>query len=159
VTGSDGLYRIAELCAERGYRLFLLGAAPGIAERVARVLCARYDGLTICGTYAGTFEESQEEDIARRVRAAHTDVLLVAYPTVPQEKWIARNLANSGASVGMGVGAAFDFCADAQIRAPLWMQRLGLEWFFRLLREPRRWRRMLALPYAAWLVFWQRFDR
>ena len=157
VTGSDGLYYIAELCAARGYRLFLLGAAPGIAQRVARVLCARYDGLTICGTYAGTFEISREDDVARRVRAARTDVLLVAYPTVPQEKWIARNLAKTGASVGMGVGAAFDFCAAAQVRAPPWAQRLGLEWLFRLHREPRRWRRMLALPYAAWLVFWQRF--
>lgn len=157
VTGSDGIYRIAQMCARRGYRLFLLGAAPGIAERVARILEAENPGLTICGTLSGSYHKEQEDDIARQVRQAQADILLVAYPTVPQEKWIARNLSKTGAAVGMGVGAAFDFCAGVQVRAPRWMQRLGLEWFYRLIREPRRWRRMLALPQAAWLVFWQRF--
>lgn len=155
VTGSDGIYRVAALCARRGFRLYLLGAAPGVAERVARQLSARSPGLVICGAESGSYATTHERAIAARVRAARTDVLLVAYPTVPQEKWIARNLAQTGAAVGMGVGAAFDFVAGVQRRAPLWMQRLDLEWMYRLLREPRRWRRMLALPHAAWLVFLQ----
>jgi N-acetylglucosaminyldiphosphoundecaprenol N-acetyl-beta-D-mannosaminyltransferase len=157
VTGSDGIYRVAELCAARGFRLFLLGAAPGVADRVADVLTARYPGLVVCGTDNGSYAPQQEDAIARRIREAQTDVLLVAYPSVPQETWIARNLAQTGAAVGMGVGAAFDFVAGIQVRAPPWMRRLGLEWLYRLIREPRRWRRMLALPQAAWLVFWQRF--
>jgi N-acetylglucosaminyldiphosphoundecaprenol N-acetyl-beta-D-mannosaminyltransferase len=157
VTGSDGIYRIAELCASRGFRLFLLGAAPGVAEKAAQALVARYPELTICGTDAGSFAPREERIIAQRIREARTDVLLVAYPSLPQETWIARNLSRTGAAVGMGVGAALDFVAGVQVRAPVWMRRLGLEWLYRLIREPGRWRRMLALPQAAWLVFWQRF--
>jgi N-acetylglucosaminyldiphosphoundecaprenol N-acetyl-beta-D-mannosaminyltransferase len=157
VTGSDGIYLVAELCARRGYRLFLLGAGPGIAARVGSALITANPELVVCGTFAGSYHREHEMAIVQRVREARTDILLVAYPTVPQEKWIARNLHKTGAAVGMGVGAAFDFCVGVQTRAPRWMQHLGLEWLHRLIREPSRWRRMLALPQAAWLVFWQRF--
>jgi N-acetylglucosaminyldiphosphoundecaprenol N-acetyl-beta-D-mannosaminyltransferase len=157
VTGSDGIYAVAELCARKGLRLYLLGAGPGVARRVSEILVARYPGLCVCGALPGSPEPAQDAEIVARVNQASPDVLLVAYPSAPQEKWIARNLAQSGASVGMGVGAAFDFCTGVQQRAPRWMQRLGLEWFYRLIREPWRWRRMLALPLAAWLVFWRRF--
>jgi N-acetylglucosaminyldiphosphoundecaprenol N-acetyl-beta-D-mannosaminyltransferase len=157
VTGSDGIYRVAELCAARGFRLFLLGAAQGVADKVAEALTARHPTLTICGTDDGSYAPQEEKAIVRHIREARADVLLVAYPSLPQETWIARNLAQTGAAVGMGVGAAFDFVAGVQVRAPAWMRRLGLEWLYRLIREPRRWRRMLALPQAAWLVFWQRF--
>lgn len=156
VTGSDGIYHLADLCAQRGFRLFLLGAAPGVAERVAASLTRRYPGLTVCGTCAGSPDVQEEEDIVRRIRAARTDLLLVAYRQSPQEKWIARNQPKTGAPVAMGVGAAFDFVAGVQARAPRCMQRMGLEWLHRLIYQPWRWRRMLALPYAAWLVFWQR---
>jgi N-acetylglucosaminyldiphosphoundecaprenol N-acetyl-beta-D-mannosaminyltransferase len=159
VTGSDGIYRVAQLCAARGFRLYLLGAAPGVAEQVARGLAARYPGLCVCGAASGSYASAFEDEIAARIRAAHADVLLVAYPSVPQEKWIARNMHKTGAAVSMGVGAAFDFVAGVQRRAPTWMQRLGLEWLYRLLGEPRRWRRMLALPQAAWLVFLQGLQR
>lgn len=159
VTGSDGIYAVAELCAHEGFRLFLLGAGPGVAERVADILQARYPALCVCGALAGSPLPEQELELAARVRQAQADILLVAYPSAPQEKWIARNLEQTGASAAMGVGGAFDFCAGVQTRAPRWMQRVGLEWFYRLLREPSRWRRMLALPQAAWLVFWQRFGR
>ena len=156
VTGSDGIYAVAELCAREGFRLFLLGAGPGVAERVADHLLARYPGLCVCGALAGSPQPEHAPELAARVRQARADVLLVAYPSALQEKWIAGNLEQTGASVAMGVGAAFDFCAGVQARAPHWMQRVGLEWFYRLLREPWRWRRMLALPQAAWLAFWQR---
>ena len=157
VTGSDGIFRVAELCAARGFRLFLLGAGPGVADKAAERLIGAYPGLTVCGTDASSYAEREKEAIVSRIREARADVLLVAWPSVPQEKWIARNLSKTGAAVGMGVGAAFDFCAGIQVRAPLWMQRFGLEWLYRLARDPARWRRMLALPRAAWLVFWQRF--
>lgn len=156
VTGSDGIYRVAGLCAERGYRLYLLGAAEGVAEQVAKHLTGQYPGLVVCGAEAGSLAGDEDEATVQHIHRARADVLMVAYPSVPQEKWIARNLHRTGAAVGMGVGAAFDFCVGIQSRAPLWVQRLGLEWLHRLAREPRRWRRMLALPYAAWLVLWQR---
>jgi N-acetylglucosaminyldiphosphoundecaprenol N-acetyl-beta-D-mannosaminyltransferase len=155
VTGSDSIYRIAQLCAARTFRLYLLGAAPGVAGQVAQRLEARYPGLLVCGAESGSYAPAYEDEIAARIRAARADVLLVAYPSVPQEKWIARNLDKTGAAAGIGVGAAFDFVAGVQRRAPTWMRRLGLEWLYRLLGEPRRWRRMLALPHAAWLVFLQ----
>lgn len=156
VTGSDGVWRIAELAARRGYRLFLLGAAPGVAEKAARCLCERYPQLIVAGTYAGSPAVEEEKAIVERVRAARADILLVAYGHPRQEKWLARNLAHSGAGVGMGVGGALDFIAGVAIRAPLWMRRLGLEWLYRLWREPWRWRRMLALPQFAVLVLWER---
>ena len=157
VTGSDGIYRVAELCAQKGYRLFLLGAAPGVAEHVAGLLEERYPGLLVCGALAGSPAAEDEAEIVSAIAEAQADVLLVAYPHAPQEKWIARNLARTGAAVALGVGGAFDFCAGVQQRAPLWMQRAGIEWLYRLVRQPWRWRRMLALPQAAWLVFWERF--
>lgn len=157
VTGSDGIYAVAERCARRGFRLFLLGAGPGVAQRAAEVLMERYPGLCVCGALSGSPAPEHELELAARVREAQADVLLVAYPSAPQEKWIARNLGRSGVSVAMGVGGAFDFCVGVQTRAPRWMQQVGLEWLYRLLREPWRWRRMLVLPQAAWLVFWQRF--
>ena len=126
------------------------------ADKVAERLIGQHPALVICGTNAGSYAMEQEAAIARHIRRARADVLLVAYPSVPQEKWIARNLVKTGAAVGMGVGAAFDFVAGVQVRAPPWMQRAGIEWLYRLMREPRRWHRMLALPQAAWLVFWQR---
>lgn len=157
VTGSDGIYRLAGLCAQRGFRLFLLGAAPGVADRVASVLQDRYSGLQVCGTLAGSPSPEHEAEIASAIFRSRADILLVAYPHLLQEKWIARNLARTGAAVAFGVGGAFDFCAGVQRRAPLWMQRAGIEWLYRLVRQPWRWRRMLALPQAAWLVFWERF--
>ena len=110
----------------------------------------------MCGTYAGSPAVCEEDGICRRIREATADVLLVAYGGAPQEKWIARNLARAGAAVAIGVGGAFDFVAGVQTRAPKWMQGSGLEWLYRLIRQPWRWRRMLALPRTAWLVFWER---
>ena len=156
VTGSDGLPRIARRAVERGWRLFLLGAAPGVAEETARRLVERYPGLQIAGTYAGSPAVEEEKSIVERIRRARPDVLFVAYGHPKQDKWIARNLARLGVPVCMGVGGAFDFIAGVQARAPAWVQRASLEHFYRLLQQPWRWRRMLVLPQAAWLVFWQR---
>jgi N-acetylglucosaminyldiphosphoundecaprenol N-acetyl-beta-D-mannosaminyltransferase len=159
VTGSDGIYRLAELCAQHGFRLYLLGAAPGIAQQAAAILSRRYPRLVVCGTFSGSPSASEEAEICRRIHEARADVLLVAYGGSVQEAWIAHNQAQTGAAVAMGVGGAFDFVAGVQKRAPRWMQRAGLEWLYRLIRQPWRWRRMLALPQTAVLVFWQRFRR
>lgn len=152
VTGTDLLPELAKLCAQKGYRLYLLGAYPGIAETAATRLQEIAPGLQIAGTYAGTPALDEEEEIIERIRIARTDVLCVAYGAPAQELWIGRNLQRLPVAVAMGVGGAFDFLAGRQVRAPRWMRRTGLEWLYRLYREPWRWRRMLALPKFALLV-------
>jgi N-acetylglucosaminyldiphosphoundecaprenol N-acetyl-beta-D-mannosaminyltransferase len=159
VTGSDGIYRLAAHSAQHGYRLFFLGAAPGVAAVVAERLATAYPGLQVAGTYAGSPRPEDEEDIVERVRTAAPDLLLVAYGVPAEEKWIARNRLLLGVPVMVGVGGAFDFVAGVAKRAPRWMRRLGLEWLYRLIQEPWRWRRQLALPRFAVLVLKQKVAR
>ena len=152
VAGSDLVPLLAAEAAQYGWRIFYLGAAPGVAERTAQILAARYPGLIVAGCYAGSPAREEEDDIVARVRAARTDILLVAYGAPKQDLWLDRNLARTGAAVGIGVGGSFDFIAGISRRAPRWVQRMGLEWLYRLAREPWRWRRQLALPHFVWLV-------
>jgi N-acetylglucosaminyldiphosphoundecaprenol N-acetyl-beta-D-mannosaminyltransferase len=152
VTGSDGVPRIAARAAEKGWRLFLLGATSGIAEETARQLVRRCPGLKVVGTYAGSPVTQEEATIVELVRRARPDVLFVAYGHPKQDKWIARNLDRLGVPLCMGVGGAFDFIAGVQIRAPAWMQRVGLEHFYRLLRQPWRWRRQVDVYHFGLLV-------
>lgn len=156
VTGSDGIYRLAAHCAGQGYRPFFLGAAPGVADAAAAHLVAANPGLEVAGAHAGSPRLEDEDDIILRVRAATPDLLFVAYGVPDEEKWIARNRDRLGVPVMIGVGGAFDFVAGMAQRAPVWMRRLGLEWLHRLVREPWRWRRQLALPRFVGLVLGQR---
>jgi N-acetylglucosaminyldiphosphoundecaprenol N-acetyl-beta-D-mannosaminyltransferase len=149
VTGTDMLPELARLCAQKGYRLYLLGAAPGVAEIAAERLQALAPGLLIAGTYAGSPDPAEEDAIIERLRSAQADILCVAYGAPAQELWIGRSLNRLPVAVAMGVGGAFDFLAGRQVRAPRFMQQAGLEWLYRLYREPWRWRRMLALPKFA----------
>ncbi len=153
VTGSDGVPLIAERAAREGWRLYLLGAAEGVAERAAEALRARYPGVRIVGTYAGSPAPEEEDALVARVNASGADILFVAYGAPQQDLWIARNRARLKVSVAMGVGGTFDFLAGVVPRAPRWMRQLGLEWLFRLLRQPWRWRRMLRLPRFVWAVW------
>ncbi len=152
VAGVDVTERIAQRAGREGWKIFLLGAAEGVAHRVAEAWRTRYPGISLVGAYAGSPRAEEEEAIVERIRAAQPDVLFVAYGAPAQDKWIARNLRRLGVPVCMGVGGAFDFIAGVTRRAPRWMQRLGLEWLHRLIRQPWRWRRMLALPRFAWQV-------
>ncbi|MBA2679130.1 MAG: WecB/TagA/CpsF family glycosyltransferase [Ktedonobacteraceae bacterium] len=149
VTGVDTVVALARRCAEENYRIYLLGAAPGVAEIAATRLRELTPGLEIAGTYAGSPAPSEEDELIERIRAARADVLYVAYGAPAQDLWIARNLARLPVAVAMGVGGSFDFIAGRQRRAPQVMQRVGMEWLYRLYREPWRWRRMLALPRFA----------
>ncbi len=157
VTGSDGIYVLAEHCARRGYRMFLLGAAPGVAETAAQRLTSLNPGLVVAGTYAGSPHPEDEEDVIARVREAAPELLLVAYGVPAEEAWIARHRQRLGVPAMLGVGGAFDFVAGVSRRAPPWMRRVGLEWLHRLVQQPWRWRRQLALPRFLWLVARQRF--
>ena len=152
VTGTDTLVEIAKLCVNKDYRLYLLGAASGVAEEAATRLQVLAPGLQIAGTYAGSPAPAEEDAIIERVRTAKADILCVAYGAPAQEIWIARNLSRLPVAVAMGVGGAYDFLSGRQLRAPRAMQSLGLEWLYRLYREPWRWRRMLAIPRFMLLV-------
>src|SRR5437763_11674730 len=146
VTGTDTLPVLAQRCAASGYRLYLLGAAAGIAEAAGARLQELAPGLEIAGTYAGSPAPEEEDEIIERIRTAQADVLCVAYGAPAQELWIRRNLSRLPVAVALGVGGAYDFLSGRQRRAPRIMQRMGLEWLYRLYREPWRWKRMLAIP-------------
>jgi N-acetylglucosaminyldiphosphoundecaprenol N-acetyl-beta-D-mannosaminyltransferase len=156
VAGVDVISRFAEVAGKKNLRIFLLGAAPGVAEEAARVLESRNSGLKIAGTYAGSPDPREDETIRRLIRAAKPHVVLVAYGAPKQEYWIARNLPHLDVPVAIGVGGSFDFIAGIAARAPVWIQSAGLEWLHRLLHQPRRWRRMLALPRFAGYVLIER---
>ena len=147
ITGTDILVALAKRCAEKGYRLYLLGAAPGIAEQAGLCLQALAPGLQLVGTYAGSPAPTEEDAIIERIHAANTDILCIAYGAPAQDLWIYRNLSRLPAAIAMGVGGAYDFLSGRQRRAPQTMQRIGLEWLYRLYREPWRWKRMLAIPH------------
>ena len=133
------------LCAaleQQGLRLFLLGAKPGIAERVRAWIAAAYPHLVVCGTQHGYFTPAEEPAVLARIAAAKPDLLLVAFGAPRQDLWLAQHQAATGATVAMGVGGLFDFYSGVMPRAPQWMREIGMEWLFRFIQEPRRmWNR------------------
>ncbi len=156
VRGTDLVHRIAALCAQKGYRMFLLGAAPGVAEAAAARLVAANPGLQIAGCYAGVHAVDHDEETLAAIRqAGRVDVILVAYGASNQERWLARNQAKLGIPCGIGVGGVLNFLSGRSKRAPLWIRRLELEWLHRLITEPWRWRRQLSLPAFATAVVWE----
>ena len=150
VRGTDLVDKLAALGAAEGYRFFLLGAAEGVAAAAAARLQERHPGLRIAGTHSGSPQPAYDDEAAAVIRAAgRVDVLLVAYGAPAQERWIARNQPRLGVPVAIGVGGVFDFFSGRARRAPPWVRRLELEWLYRLVRQPSRWRRQLALPRFA----------
>lgn len=149
VTGVALVERLAAYGAHHGWRFFLLGSAPGIAERAATILQQRYPGLLIAGTHAGTPHTQDEADIRFRIADTHTDILLVAYGHPNQELWLARNLTQLRVPVGIGVGGTFDEIVGVVPPAPLWMHRFGIKWLWRLLIQPSRYARI----FTAVVVF------
>lgn len=152
VTGSDGIYHICERAAERGWRVYFLGAASGVAAEAARRLQQQFPGLIVAGHNSGSPQDGEWPAIQSALTKAAPDILFVAYGHPKQDLWIAQHRNELPAQVAMGVGGAFDFVAGMTKRAPRWMQHMGLEWLFRLLIQPWRWRRMLAIPHFIWLV-------
>ncbi len=146
VTGSDGVPKIAERAAQVGWKLYFLGAAPGVADQAAAVLRQQHPNLQIVGIYSGSPAPDEEDAIIEKINTNAADILFVAYGAPEQDKWIARNLPRLQIKMAMGVGGSFDFIAGIIPRAPLWMRRYGIEWLYRLYLQPWRIRRMLRLP-------------
>ncbi|MCA9961697.1 MAG: WecB/TagA/CpsF family glycosyltransferase [Anaerolineales bacterium] len=150
VPGSELIYHLAALCAAEGWLPFLLGASEGIAAATADILQGQYPALQIAGTHAGSPAFEENDALVQMINESGANLLLVAYGAPKQDKWIYRNRDKlPNVRVAIGVGGSFDFVTGKSIRAPRWVQNLGLEWLHRLLHEPWRWRRMLALPQFA----------
>ena len=143
--------------AQRRAPTFFLGAAPGIAERAAAELRRRAPGFVVAGAHAGSADPADDAVSVARIRESHATVLLVAYGMPKQERWIARNLAAlPDVRVAIGVGGVFDQLAGVQKLPPAALHAVGLEWLWRLVREPSRWRRQRVLPLFALLVLRRR---
>ncbi len=148
VTGTDMILPLAGMCAARGFRLFLLGAAPGVAVELASKLRAEHPRLEVAA-HAGSPDRAGDDEALNLIRAHRTQVLLVAFGAPKQELWIDRLKDRLDIAVGIGVGGAFDYLTGRVRRAPRWMRKAGLEWLFRLAHQPWRARRMAVLPVYA----------
>jgi len=146
VSGVNLMAEICALSADKGYRIYLLGAAPGIAELAAERLRLRYPGCHIVGTRHGFFPEDSDEVVARDVAAAKPDVLLVAMGMPAQERFITRTRSIIAAPVAIGVGGSFDVFSGKTKRAPRLVQRLRLEWLWRVILNPKKISKVKALP-------------
>jgi N-acetylglucosaminyldiphosphoundecaprenol N-acetyl-beta-D-mannosaminyltransferase len=156
VQGTDLVLLLAAESARSGHRWFLLGGYANAAERAAAALGRQFPGLQIVGAEPGSPLPSDDAQVRQRLAsAAPIDVILVAYGAPKQEHWLDRNLADLGIPVGIGVGGVFNYLSGDAPRAPVWMRRLHFEWLHRLVTQPWRWRRQLALPAFALLALRQ----
>lgn len=144
VAGVELAEKLLPILAEQGKSLYILGAKPGIAERAAKNLTEKYPGLRIAGVHDGYFKEDSE--VLPGIQGSGADVCFVCLGAPKQEYWMQKNLAASGCTLMLGVGGSVDIYAGEAQRAPKIFIKLGLEWFYRLLREPRRIGRMMSLP-------------
>ncbi len=160
VTGvalAEELFKLS--AGEAGLRLFLLGAGPGVGEEAAARLREQYPTIRTVGTFAGRAGPEGDAETVERVRQTEADVVLVAYGMMKQDRWALRNKDSCGAAVVIGVGGVLDYKAGQVALAPARVRKLGLEWAYRLYKEPRRWRRQLALPRFVAAVVWARLRR
>src|SRR3712207_6619190 len=148
VYGPDLMLALLERAAQRGWRSFFYGGAEGVPELLAQRLTERFADLQVAGTYSPPFRPltpAEDVEIVEKINASGADIVWIGLSTPKQERWMAAHVGRLDAPAMLGVGAAFDIHAGVLPQAPLWMQQRGLEWVYRLLREPRRlWRRYLG---------------
>lgn len=146
VNGTDMIFPLCELCQRRGFRIFLLGSKPGVADGLKAWMETRYPGIQVAGAYHGYFDrEKDRERILSLINDGRTDILLVGFSAPLQELWIEEHAERLTCPVMMGVGGLFDVYAGDIHRPATWLRKLGLEWVGRLFQEPRRlWRRYLV---------------
>ena len=141
VYGPDLMLAVSDRMRATGARHYYFGGAPGLAETLAAKLSDRFPGLAVAGTFSPPFREQTDAELAdacSAIDATGADIVWVGLSTPKQELWMARARPHLAAPVLIGVGAAFDFHAGTKRQAPLWMQRNGLEWLFRVASEPKR---------------------
>ncbi|MCB1902765.1 MAG: WecB/TagA/CpsF family glycosyltransferase [Gammaproteobacteria bacterium] len=138
VAGIDLFTNLITRSAEKGWRVFFLGAREPVVAKVVEVFQAKYPNLSVAGYRNGYWEEQEEGAVVETIRNSSPHILFVAISSPKKEEFLGRHLARIGVPFAMGVGGSFDVVAGLTNRAPLWMQKSGLEWFFRFLQEPRR---------------------
>jgi len=141
--GTDLIPRLCDDCRTWGMRTYLLGGQPGVSQRAAQVLSARFPGLHIVGHHHGYLEAWKEETLCEQINAARPHLLLVAMGNPLQELWIDRNLHRLVYGVAVGVGGLFDHLAGSIQRAPQWIRQMGFEWAHIFIQQPHKWRRYL----------------
>jgi len=142
VNGTDLFPLLCEALSETEKGLFLLGARPGVPEKVRNWIEENYPNVSIKGLHHGYFSPEEETDVVNLIRDSGADLLLVAFGAPRQDIWINQHIKETGVKVAMGVGGLFDFYSGRMPRAPLWMREIGMEWFYRFLQEPGRlWKR------------------
>lgn len=146
VTGIDLVNSICEQSAKDKWKIYILGSAPGVAATAAINIRDKFPGCNIVGTHHGYFNAKEEKQILAELEQLKPDVLFVALGAPKQEYWIADHLSALGIPVGMGIGGSMDVLSGNVKRAPKWMQKMSLEWLYRLLIQPTRFKRVLALP-------------
>lgn len=156
VTGVELVERLCSRAAKEGLSVYLFGGAPGVAETAAQTLRQRYPGLQIAGTRNGFFAQEESAQIAEQIRQSGAHLLFAGLGFPKQEFWLHDYLAQTGCGAGIGVGGSFDVISGKVERAPERWRKAGLEWLYRLVKEPHRWRRQLALPQFVFLVAGER---
>lgn len=146
VPGIELMHRLLEEADRRHWRIYLLGASEDVIVAARDRLKQKYPGALFAGYHHGFFTEEEDEQIVEHIRAAKPHLLFMASSTDKQEPWISRYREALGVPVVMGVGGSFDIAAGKLKRAPQWMRRMRIEWLYRLIQEPSRYKRMLALP-------------
>jgi N-acetylglucosaminyldiphosphoundecaprenol N-acetyl-beta-D-mannosaminyltransferase len=152
VTGVELLEHLCEGAAAAGLPVYFLGGSPGVAADAAEILEVRFPGLQVAGTRDGFFTDEQTPAVVASIAQSGARLLFAGMGSPRQEFWLAAHLRETGCGAGIGVGGSFDVISGRVTRAPRIARRLGLEWLYRLIKEPRRWRRQLALPRFAWLI-------
>ncbi len=154
ITGTDLVTDLLRLAAQKKGYVFFLGAGPGIAAQAAQRLQKEVPGWKLAGTYSGNGRPAGDQATRQVILASSKPIflLLVAYGMGKQEQWLQRNLPYLSVKIAIGVGGAFDYYAGVVPRAPAWMRHHGLEWLYRLIRQPWRFRRQLKLFQFLWLV-------
>ncbi len=164
VNGTDLFEKLCAIAPEKGLKIFLMGGRPGAAEKAKETLQARHPGIEIVGTHCPPYGfESNSQELAlinSKIKAAAPHILFVGLGAPKQEKWIYANYHELGVPISIGIGVSFELVANMVKRAPIWMQKMGLEWFFRLMVEPRRlWQRyIIGNPHFIFLVLRQRLS-
>jgi N-acetylglucosaminyldiphosphoundecaprenol N-acetyl-beta-D-mannosaminyltransferase len=160
VTGVDLFQALAARCAACGFRVFLLGAREEVVRRVAEVLQARHPTLVIAGWRDGYWENAAEPGVIAAVRAGRPDVLFMATPSPKKELFLGKWKHELAVPFVMGVGGSFDVVAGKVNRAPGWVQRCGMEWFYRFAQEPRRmWHRYFVEDLAFFPLLWREWRK
>ncbi len=154
ISGSDFVWDFAKYAKKNNYKIFLLGGGTTVAERAALKLQTDIYGLKIAGV--SSLDPKDSKEIIRQVNKSRANILLVAYGSPKQEYWLKDNLNKTTCQFGAGLGGTFDFLAGVKKRAPKIMQNLGLEWLFRLIYEPKRLKRQLAIPKLMFLMLYRK---